>query len=360
MVSAVRDRVADADLNPFDDPTTTQHKVGFIKTAKLVFKRFGRHNVTVIAAGIAFYGLLAMLPTLIALMSIYGLVSSPEEIKDQIAELTENLDGDSKTLVETITNEAADKATGSGGVVGTIVGIGLALFSSSGAVQKLMHTVNAAYEARETRPGLFLRGLAYLFTFLGILFVVAVTAVLGVIPALAAAADLGSLAETTVNVAIYPFLAVMFIGALTVLYRYSPDRDHRTPWRNKGAVVATGLWVLSAVVFSYYARSIGSFGAAYALLGGIAGLIIFLQLTSISIIVGAEVNAVLEDPANASTPVGSARPRAASTGPVTRPVDRLNAATIRGPRAVPVPAEPISFGKALLGLLALFFLGRDY
>lgn len=360
MVSAVRDRIADADLNPFDDPTATQHKVGFVKTAKLVFKRIGRHNVTVIAAGIAFYALLALLPTMIAMMSIYGLVSSAEDIKNQIADLTENLDGDSKTLVQTVANEAADKATGSGGVVGTIIGIGLALWSSSGAVKKLMQTVNTAYEAHETRPGLFLRVLAYMFTFLGILFAVAVIGVLGVIPALAAAADLGGSAEAAVNVATYPLLALMFIGALTVLYRYSPDRPRRTPWMNRGAVVGTLSWVLSAAAFSFYARSVGSFGAAYALLGGIAGLIIFFQLTSISIIVGAEVNAVLENPANATRPVDAVgQPAALANAQVTRPVDRLNASA-RGGKAVPVPAEPISFGKALAGLIALFVLGRDH
>ncbi len=354
------------DLNPFDDPTAVQHKVGVVRTAKLVMKRFGRHNVTVIAAGIAFYSLLALLPTLVAMTGLYSLVSDPQEILDQVDELAANFDQPDNTdtgdLIRSFGNAAVpknddgsvkDDGFSTAGLIGVLAAVLFALFSASGATQKLMNIVNAAYEAHESRPGLFLRGLAYLFTAAAILFVVALIGLLGVIPAAASSADLGGRAEAAVNVAIYPILAVLFILALTILYRYSPDRPRRTPWRNKGAVVATVLWVLSAIVFSFYARNVGNFGAAYALIGGIAGVIIFFQLTSISIIVGAEVNAVLEDPANAVDRAVGDR----VAGPVSRPVDRMNAAAGEQ-MAVPVPTEPIGLGTALAGMAALFVLGR--
>jgi membrane protein len=366
MVASVRDRMSDIDLNPFDDPSSRQHHVGFIKTAKLVFKRFGRHNVTVIAAGIAFYALLALLPTLIAMTGLYSLVNDPQEILDQVNEAADNLGGETGELVRQFGESAVGAEDGVapdrdgfsvGGLVTVVVGVLIALFSASGATQKLMNIVNLAYEAKETRSGMLLRGLAYLFTALGILFVVVLVGLLGVIPALAAAADLSGPFETLVNVATYLGLALVFPAFLTVIYRYSPDRVKRTPWKNKGALVAMVMWILSAIAFSFYAQNIGSFGAAYALLGGIAGLIIFFQLTSISIIIGAEVNAVLENPANAKVKPGAPAVAVAS---LAAPVNRINAASRPlSKKAVPVPKEPISFGKALAGVAALFFIGRN-
>jgi membrane protein len=368
MVASVRNRVSEVDINPFDDPSATQYPVGFFATAKLVFKRFGRHNVTVIAAGIAFYALLALLPTLIAMTSLYSLVNDPQEILDQVNEAADNLGGETGDLVRKF-GESAVGAEGGvapdreafsvGGLVTVIVGVLIALFSASGATQKLMNIVNSAYEAHESRSGLALRGLAYLFTALGILFVVVLIGLLGVIPAVAAAADLSGPFETLVNIGTYLGLALLFPAFLTLVYRYSPDRVKRTPWKNKGAFVAMVMWVLFAIAFSFYARNIGSFGAAYALLGGIAGIIIFFQLTAISIIVGAEVNAVLEDPANAKVPVKVVTP-AHAVVPLTAPIDRINAASRPlSKKAVPVPKEPISLGKALAGVAALFFLGRN-
>ena len=380
MVSAIKDRLdlSGKDLNPFDDPSARQYRVGFFKTAKLAYQRFGRHNATVIAAGIAFYALLALLPTLIAMTSLYSLVADPQEILDQVNDLAANIDpegapGGTGDLVKSFGNAAVPKnddgsiAEGGfspGRLTGVIVGVAIALFSASGTVQKLMNIVNGAYEAEETRPGLFMRLLAYMFTALAILFVVLIVGLLAVIPVIAAQANLGDAAEIGVNILTYVGLALAFPFALTVLYRYSPDRPRRTPWRNRGAVVAAVIWVLAAVAFSFYARSVGSFGAAYALLGGIAGLIIFFQLTAIAIIIGAEVNAVLEDPSNAKAPAAalSGAPggvKSPGTSPRSASVDRMNANRKRGPKMVPVPTEPIGLGKALAGVLALLFLGRN-
>jgi len=371
VATSLSDRVSNTDLNPFDDPSATQYRVGFIKTAKLVFKRFGRHNATVIAAGIAFYALLALLPTLIAMTSLYSLVNDPQEILDQVNEFAATLDEDTADLVNNFGEAAvpkdadgnpAENGFSTGRLVSVIIAVLFALFSASGTTQKLMSIVSGAYEAEESRNGLKVRGLAYLFTALAIVFVLVLIGVLGVIPAIAARADLGGPAEAAVNVATYLGLAILFPLALTVLYRYGPDRLKKTPWKNKGARVAMVLWVLSAIAFSFFAREVGSFGAAYALIGSIAGIIIFFQLTAISIIIGAEVNAVLEDPANATVAAaaGGEVPATAVVAPVSTAVDRMNAGKgIGGKKTVPVPKEPIPFGKALAGLAALFFVGRN-
>jgi len=291
--------------------------------------RLRAHNVAVTAAGIAFFGLLALVPTLIALVSIYGLVNqgNDEEIRQQIEDAAGSLDTSTKEFVE---DQLLGITTTDGNLVALVVGIVLALYSASGAVQKLMNTVSIAYDAEETRPGWKLRLLAYGLTLFSTLGVALMVTVVGIIPAVLASTDLGGAAEATIRILQLPAFALLFIFGLTVIYRYGPDRSPRSPWLNPGAPIAAGLWVLIAVLFSVYSSSIGAMPASYGLLGTVAALMIFLQLTAVAVIVGAEYNALAE--ANAERMVEADVPGAAT--------------------------EPLSFGKALVGLAALFVLGQ--
>lgn len=290
--------------------------------------RIKRHNVVVTAAGIAFYGLLALVPTLIATVSIYGLVNegNEDEIKQQIQDAASSLDASTATFVE---DQLVGITTSDSNLLALIIGIVLALFSASGAVQKLMGTVSVAYEAIETRPGWKLRLLAYLFTVGSIVGVVMMVGIVGVVPAVLDRVDLSGPATAAIQILQFPAFAVLFVVALTILYRYGPDRSPRTPWRNPGAWVAAGLWVLFAVAFSVYSSRIGAMPASYGLLGTIAALMIFLQLTALAVIVGAEYNGLVE---------------------------HLQAPAEEDPTP---PPEPLSLAKATAGLAALFILGRN-
>jgi membrane protein len=158
--------------------------------------------------------------------------------------------------------------------------------------------------------------------------------VVGIVPAVLSVVDLGRPAEAAIAIGQFPAFALLFAGCLTVLYRYSPDRRVKTPWRNRGAVVATLLWVVLAVAFSLYSSNVGAMPASYGLLGTVAALMIFLQLTALAVVIGAEVNAELES---------RRRPDAA-----TLPA---------GIEVIRTTPEPIGLGTALLGLVALFLLG---
>lgn len=313
-------------------------------------RRIKAHNVVVASAGVAFYGLLAMVPTLIALVSIYGLVADPADIEHQVNEVAGSFDqatqdlleGQLESIVGTVEEEqngAASRGTSAfGRWFGLIIGIVLALWSASGAVQKLIGTVAVAYEAGEHRPGWKLRGMAYLFTVGAIVGVGLMTMVIAVIPNILNRVEMGGVAETLIQIGRFPALAVLFAGALTVLYRYGPDRNPKTPWRNPGAVVATLLFVAFAVAFSFYSANVGAMPASYGLLGSIAALMIFLQLTTVAVIAGAEVNSIVEG-VEAEQPV------------------EAQAAMSATERTGDQPAE-LGFSKALAGLAALFFLGR--
>jgi membrane protein len=309
-------------------------------------RRIKAHNVVVASAGVAFYGLLALVPTLIALVSTYALVADPADIEQQVADVAGSLDGATQELLtnqlEDIVGSVEEERDGAGGGTsaigrwsGLIIGIGLALWSASGAVQKLIGTVAVAYETEEHRAGWKLRAMAYLFTAGAIVGVGMMILVIGVVPNLLSRIDLAGPAKAAIAIAQYPTMAVLFAGALTILYRFGPDRQPRTPWWNPGAVVATGLFLVFAIAFSLYSANVGSMPASYGLLGSIAALMIFLQLTTVAIIAGAELNSMVEEvQAEADA-------------------DRLAAA---GPAAEP---SELGFGQAVAGLAALFVLGRS-
>ncbi|MGH1491671.1 MAG: YihY/virulence factor BrkB family protein, partial [Acidimicrobiales bacterium] len=316
----------------------------------------------------------------IAIVSIYGIVTEPEEIQQQVEDVAGSLDGDTQAFVtgilEDIVGGSADDETGAAAdgnsaaatvsqIVGLVFGIGLALFSASGAVQKLIATISMAYEANETRPGWKLRLMAYGFTTAAIVGVVLMALIIGASPALLERANLGGAAEAAIGIAQFPLLAALFGGALTILYRYSPDRTNRTPWRNPGAIVGTLLFVFFAIAFSIYSANVGLMPASYGLLGSVAALMIFLQLTAIAVIVGAEVNAAVEIGALRSVAAtAGARGASSSTAGLAGVPQLAGGGSAVGSYAGSVDqgddeqSKVLSFGKALAGLIALFALAR--
>ena len=334
---------------------------GVIALLKKLPARIKAHNVMVTAAGIAFYGLLALVPTLIATVSIYGLVNqgNEEQIKQQIEDAAGSLDTSTKEFVQ---GQLTDITSSDGNITALVVGILLALFSASGAVQKLMATISVAYEAVESRAGWKVRILAYAMTLGAIVGVVAMVTVVGVVPAVLDTIDLAGPAEAAIRILQLPAFALLFVIGLTVLYRYGPDRPRRTPWRNPGAWVAAGIWVLFAVLFSLYSSNIGAMPASYGLLGTVAALMIFLQLTALAVIIGAEYNAVAEE--HQQVHLGATAGVGVHDGAGGGVRAGIGAGNGAGPSHSSVSAaasgqrEPIGFAKAAAGLVALFVLGR--
>lgn len=312
--------------------TTDVNPDGLVPKAKEVMARIKAHNVVVIAAGIAFYGLLALIPTIVATISVYSLVTDPEDLAEQIESATENMEQASADFINDQVTTAVAEAKDSG-TTALIIGILVALWAASGALQKLMNVIALAYGAIEGRGGLKVRALSYGLTAGGIVTVALMGFVFGGLPALLEWAGLGSGLNALISIGSYVAMLFFMMFAFTVLYRYGPDRTPKTPWKNPGAIAGAGMFLVFAVAFSLYFRfAAGSLPASYSILGAIAAIIIFLQLTAIAIVIGAEVNAMNED-AN---------------------IDPL-AATLERPEEK--KADPLSFGKAAAAIAALFILG---
>jgi membrane protein len=265
----------------------------FLRAAKdtvlAVNERRQRHNLTVQAAGIAFFAFLSMLPALTATLSIYGLIADPDQIERQILDLLEAAPEETQAFV--IQQLQAISTSSGGGLTVTFAfSLVLALWGASGAVNQLLRTLNQVWETTDERGGITVRLMALGLTLGAIVLLSAAGFVVAALPVLLS----GGGAEL-VNILRFPGVAVVMVLALGVLYRLGPHRPGAR-WRpvTTGAVVATGLWVLASVAFGAYVTYFGSYSETYGVIAGLVVLQLWLLLTALLVLIGGEVDASLE------------------------------------------------------------------
>ena len=265
---------------------------GWTDIAKRTAKEVKADQVPLLAAGVAFYGLLALFPAIIAGVSIYGLVADPETVRRQLDELTQMLSPETAKIVG---DQIKQVTSGAGGALGlaTVIGILTALWSASSGMKALITGVNLAYDEVETRKFVKLRGLALLLT-LGAMVLLGVALAL-IVGFPAVADDWPTPLAWTAGILRWVLLAVLLVAGLAALYRYAPDRDEpRWTWVSWGSGIATLLWILASVGFSIYANSFGNYNKTYGALAGVIILMFWLFLTAYVVLLGAELNTEME------------------------------------------------------------------
>jgi membrane protein len=251
-------------------------------------------RVGLIAAGIAFYGLLALFPAIGALIAISGLLIDPAQIVDEIDRLQGIVPSEVLTI---ITSQATSVAGANGGGLGIAAGFGilLALYSASKGMASLMEGINVAYDEDEKRGFLWLKLVTFgltLFLLLGLL--VAVAAMVG-LPAALAFFDWGPLIEPALTAALWMGLFVLTVFGLSVLYRYGPSRDApEWTWASVGAVVGCAVWLIASAGFAFYVSNFGSYNESFGAVAGVVVLLMWFWISAFIIILGAELNAELE------------------------------------------------------------------
>jgi membrane protein len=295
---------------------------GWVHVARRVIQELRHDHVTLLAAGVAFYAMLAMVPALIALVTVYGLVADPAEVGRQLAPLTRELGGGAGQLIrEQLQSIAATSTTGLG--VGLVVSLAVALWAASSGVQGLMRAVNLAYDEEETRGFLRLRGQALLLTLVGIVVAVVALALIAGVPAILGVAGVERGTELAMTIARWPVLALLVVGALGVVYRYAPDRDNpRWRWVSPGALIATVLWLIGSGLFSAYVSNFGRYDETYGSLAGVVVLLLWLYLSSFVVLLGAEINAETEHQTARDSTVGPPQPMGARGAYVADTVGR--------------------------------------
>jgi membrane protein len=279
---------------------------GWMDIAKRTAKEVKADQVPLLAAGVAFYILLALFPAIIAGVSIYGLVADPQTVRDQINRLAETLSPETAKLIGTQIQQVTSSAGGALGLA-TVIGILTALWSASSGMKALITGVNLAYDESEGRKFVKLRGLALVLT-LGAMVLLAVA--LALIVGFPAVPDSWpTVLQWTAAILRFVLLAVLLLAGLAALYRYAPDRDKpKWGWASPGSVVATVLWVLASVGFSIYVNAFGNYNKTYGALAGIIILMFWLFLTAFVVLVGAELNAEMELQTAKDTTAGPEQP----------------------------------------------------
>jgi membrane protein len=264
---------------------------GWWHVARHVKEDIAADNLSMIAAGAAFFGLLALFPALAAAVALYGLLTDPTTVTAHLDLLSGFVPNEARMLLDEqlrrIT-ETTDTTLG----VGAIVALLLALWSSAKGVKSLMSALDIAYHENEDR-GFFKLNLTAVLLTLAMLVVVPLSlAAVAVVPALIDRLPLPDIAVTAAQWLRWPLIAGVSVAAMTMLYRFGPAHDH--PRRSlPGAIVATILWLIASALFSWYVSSFGSYNETYGSVAAMAVFMMWFWLSAFAVLIGGEVNAVL-------------------------------------------------------------------
>lgn len=272
------------------------------------FREFKADNISMVAAAAAFYAWLALLPAILAGVMLYGILASPRQVTSNIEQLTENLSQDvANTLRQPIENALNTGSQGLG--IGLAIALAGAIWSASGGMNGLIQGIGIAYDEPDNRNFFKKRGLAIFLTLGGIVMFLLMITLIAVLPPVIQELGLGSVVTGVITAARFVLLAVLMMIGLAVLYRLAPDRDNpRFTWVTPGAVVAMILWLAVSAGFSFYVSNFGSYNKTYGALAGVIVLELWLYLTMMIILFGAEMNAELEAQTAKDTTVGDLKP----------------------------------------------------
>lgn len=283
-------------------------KPGWKDILSRVWASLSEDRVLLVAAGVTFYLILALFPAIAAFVAVYGLFLDPATVTRHIAALegvappalTELLAAQLQTL-------AAQRSGDLG--FGAAIGILIAFWSANGGVKAIIEGLNVAYDERETRSFLRLNLVAFAFTLGAMLLIVLMVGALAVVPAVLAFLHLGSLGEIVVTLSRWPLLLLAVGLALALLYRWAPSREPpEWRWVTWGSAFATLGWIAASVGFSLYLENFADFAANYGAFAAPIAVLLWLWISMIVILIGAEINGEIEHQTLRDTTTGQDRP----------------------------------------------------
>jgi membrane protein len=254
----------------------------------------GDDNISIVAAGVAFYALLAIFPALGAALAIYGYVADPADVGRQLASLGGMIPADSRSVLERQLAELASQPT-SALSIGAVIAILLALWSASSGIKALMTALDIVYEEREKRGFLRYNLTALAMTLGAIVAGLFAIALVAILPPIIEAFRLPDWLHWLISLVRWPILALAVMTALAVLYRYGPSRNQaRWNWVSWGAAAATLLWIIASALFSWYAANFANYNKTYGSVGAIVALLMWFYITAYVVLLGAELNSEME------------------------------------------------------------------
>lgn len=281
---------------------------GWMDIAFRLKNEIAKDRIGLIAAGVAFYGLLALFPAIAAIIAISGLLVDPSDIVGQL----ESLSGLVPSEVITIMTDQATAVAGSrdGGLgLAAIIGFLIALYSASKGMASLMQGINVAYDEDEKRGFIKLKLVTFaltLFLIFGLLIAMLATLAL---PAILSFINLGPIVEAILTAGLWVALALSTVFGLSVLYKFAPSRNApEWKWASIGAIAGCLLWVIASAGFALYVGNFGSYNESFGTLAGVIVLLMWFWISAFIILLGAELNAELEAQTRVDTTIGPDMP----------------------------------------------------
>ncbi|MGH7218557.1 MAG: YihY/virulence factor BrkB family protein [Candidatus Microsaccharimonas sp.] len=261
---------------------------------------FKSKNITMLAAGIAYFLTFAVFPSIAALVAILSFAISEQQLTSAAAAFDDYLPGDIAYLISTQLKAAFEHPSSSAIIV--VFGIVIALVSVSGAISNIIKATNTIYEAEETRRFITLRLMSA--AFVGIVFVMTIIVVglLVLNESFLMSIGMPAWVAWTILIVRWVIIAGIVTVGLAAFYRYAPNRTNRHwQWVTWGSLIATLLWLVGTTLFFIYARYLAHYTESYSVFAGIIVLMIWLNLTAFSVLLGAAINFKLENQTRAKT-----------------------------------------------------------
>ncbi|GEK53838.1 YihY/virulence factor BrkB family protein [Pseudoalteromonas espejiana] len=283
--------------------------VGWWDITKRIFKQMSQDNLSLVAAGVAFYALLAIFPAIAAMVSVYAYFSSPTDISEHLSKIVTLLPQSTSDLILSQVSSLAQTSNASLSLsaIGTLI---LTIWSSSKGSQALITACNISYHEYEKRSFFHAQLVRFLFSVGAILVAIFALLIIGILPIVLNLVGLKESIDLLIKLISWPLLAFMFNFALVLLYRYAP---HRKPakwrWITLGSCIATVLWILASIGFSFYVSHFASYNETYGSLGGVVIMLMWLYISAYIITLGAVINASTEQQTAKDSTTGPAKER---------------------------------------------------
>ena len=265
-------------------------RLGWAERLARLGRAIGRDNISIMAAGIAYYAMLSIFPGMSALVLTYGLVADPQTIEHHVDTLIGVLPSEALKLVSDQLNALVTAPREKLGI-GLIVSVLIALWSATSGTSAMMNALTIAYEGREERGLLHFYGLSIALTVGWIIFILVALVLIAGVPAAATRLPVPEVWRDALALVRFPLLALLAFLGLGTLYRLAPDRK-RPAWDfgGTGTIAASLLWLGGSAAFSFYASNFGSYDKTYGSLGAVVIMLVWLYASAYIVLAGAELN----------------------------------------------------------------------
>jgi membrane protein len=278
---------------PTPQNLTDMPKAGWVAILKRSLREFKHDDVTDRAAALTYFGVLALFPAMLVLVSILGLLgkSTTQQVLNNLGQVAP---GGVHTFLKTVVTQVQGRA-GLAGIAG-IIALVVALWSASGYVAAFMRASNAIYDVDEGRP-IWKTAPVRLLTTVALVIMLLIAAAIVILTGriasqFGAAFGIGSTAVTVWNIAKWPVLLIIVCLMLSLLYKASPNvRQPAFRWISAGGVIAVAIWLIASGLFAVYVSFSGSYNKTYGALATVIIFLVWLWITNIAILLGAEFNA---------------------------------------------------------------------